>query len=139
MNPSGGAGAINAIHDAAALANWLSTLQSFESKELKKVFKEYRAERYPVAKEAFETSQMFTRYLGKNMLAAYVRGMMKRLSVWLWKEILSKMHSARVQASFLPLVGDTAPVKPSNQHSLHKTLAIHRELARNWQQWRTVL
>ncbi|KAG0040422.1 hypothetical protein BGZ82_002845 [Podila clonocystis] len=124
VNPSGGAGANNAIHDA-------STLQSFGSKKLKKVFKEYRAERYPVTKEAFETSQMFTRNLGKNMLAAYVRGMMKHRPVWLWKMILSRMHSNRVQASFLPLVADAAPVKPSYQHSLHKTLAIHRELAQN--------
>ncbi|KAG0339451.1 hypothetical protein BG000_002083 [Podila horticola] len=131
MNPSGGAGAINAIHDAVALANWLSTLQSLGSKQIEKVFKEYRAERYPIAKEAFETSQMFSRNLGKNLLSVYVRGMMKRLPVWLWKKILGKMYSNRVQASFLPLVDDTAPVKPSYQRSLHKTLAIHRELARN--------
>lgn len=32
---------------------------------LKKIFKEYRAERYPIVKQAFETSQMFSRNIGK--------------------------------------------------------------------------
>ncbi|KAF9381209.1 hypothetical protein CPC16_009965, partial [Podila verticillata] len=33
------------------------------------------------------------------------------------------------QVSFLPLIEDNAPVKPSYQRSLHRTLAIHKELA----------
>ncbi|KAF9367962.1 hypothetical protein CPB97_005111, partial [Podila verticillata] len=65
MNPSGGVAGIHAIHDAVTLANWLSTLRSAGQKEIVKAFKEYRTERYPVAKAAFETSQMFTRNLGK--------------------------------------------------------------------------
>ncbi|KAG0024960.1 hypothetical protein BGZ81_007528 [Podila clonocystis] len=68
MNPTGGAGAINAIHDAVTLANWLSTLQSAGAEEVRKVFKEYRAERYPLVKDAFESSQMFTKNLGKVIL-----------------------------------------------------------------------
>jgi len=56
--------------------------------------------------------------------------MMKRLPVWLWKRIILKMYAARPQASFLPLVEDNAPVKPSYQRSLYKTLAIHKELAK---------
>ncbi|KAG0010195.1 hypothetical protein BGZ82_003557 [Podila clonocystis] len=86
MNPSGGVGGIHAIHDAVALANWLSTLQVPGDKQIAKVFKEYQTERYPVAKTAFETSRMFTH--------------------------------------------DNAPVKPLYQRSLHKTLAIHQELAK---------
>ncbi|KAG0315900.1 hypothetical protein BG000_005047, partial [Podila horticola] len=65
MNPSGAAGAITAIHDAVTLSNWLSTLRLARLKEIEQVFKEYRTERYPVAKEAFEASQMFTHNLGK--------------------------------------------------------------------------
>ncbi|KAF9368224.1 hypothetical protein CPC16_005572, partial [Podila verticillata] len=65
MNPSGGLAGIHAIHDAVTLANWLSTLRSAGQKEVEKVFKEYRTERYPVAKVAFETSQMFTHNFGK--------------------------------------------------------------------------
>ncbi|KAF9320283.1 hypothetical protein BG003_006673 [Podila horticola] len=67
MNPSGGVGGTQAIHDAVTLANWLSTLQSGDEDEIENAFKEYRTERYPVAKAAFETSQMFTRNLGKVM------------------------------------------------------------------------
>ncbi|KAG0011662.1 hypothetical protein BGZ81_002050 [Podila clonocystis] len=130
MNPSAGIGGVQAIHDAVTLANWLSTLRVPGDREIEKVFKEYRTERYPVAKAAFETSQMFTRNLGKNLISAFVRGMMKRLPVWLWKRIVFKMYSARPQCSFLPLVEDNAQVKPLYQRSLHKTLAIHQELAK---------
>lgn len=54
--------------------------------------------------------------------------MMKRLPQ-LWRKILINNFKARHQASFLPLVEDNAPVKPTYQRSLHKTLAIHREQA----------
>lgn len=67
MNPSGGVGAIHAIHEAVTLANWLSTLRAADDKAVEAVFKEYRTERFPVTKAAFETSQMFTRNLGKVM------------------------------------------------------------------------
>lgn len=65
MNPSGASGAITAIHDAVTLANWFSTLRYAREKDIGQVFKEYRTERYPVAKAAFANSQMFTRNLGK--------------------------------------------------------------------------
>ncbi|KAF9203109.1 hypothetical protein BGZ59_001801, partial [Podila verticillata] len=130
MSPAGGSGAITAIHDAVTLANWLSTLRFADNKKIEEVFKEYRAERYPVAKVAFETSKMFRHNLGKNMLSVLIRGMMKRLPAWLWRRLCLKMIGGRHQASFLPLVEDNAPVKPVYQHSLHKTLAIHKEMAK---------
>lgn len=65
MNPVGVAGAVTAIHDAVALANWISTLRLPTNEDLARVFQEYRAERYPVAKEAFVTSQLFIRNMGK--------------------------------------------------------------------------
>lgn len=65
MNPTGGAGALTAMHDAVTLANWICTLEAPSPSEIEDIFKEYRAERYPVAKEAFETSQVFTKTLGK--------------------------------------------------------------------------
>lgn len=65
MSPAGALGAVTAIHDAVTLANWLSTLRLATEEDVEKTFKEYRAERYPVAKEAFVTSQMFIRNLGK--------------------------------------------------------------------------
>lgn len=65
MSPAGGLGAVVAIHDAVTLANWLSTLRFAVKEDIGKVFNEYRAERYPVAKAGFESSQVFIRYLGK--------------------------------------------------------------------------
>ncbi|KAG0086982.1 hypothetical protein BGZ92_007704 [Podila epicladia] len=130
MNPSGGSGAVTAIHDAVTLANWLSILRLPREKEIGEVFKEYRSERYPVAKATFEASQMFARNLGKNLLSVIVRGMLKRLPHWLWRRICLKMVGGRHQASFLPLIEDNAPVKTLYQPSLHKTLAIHKDLAK---------
>ncbi|KAG0023642.1 hypothetical protein BGZ81_008051 [Podila clonocystis] len=127
MNPCGAAGALTAMHDAAALANWISTLRLPSVKNLNKVFKEYRAERYPVAKEAFETSQIFTKMAGKTLMAVVVRSSMKHVPSWLWKRLLIKMSRARPQCSFLPLVEDKGEVKPLHQPSLHKTLAIRKE------------
>ncbi|KAF9411465.1 hypothetical protein BGZ94_001342 [Podila epigama] len=65
INPSGAAGALTAMHDAVALANWISTLRFPNVKELNTVFKEYHAERLPVARETFANSQLFTKMLGK--------------------------------------------------------------------------
>ncbi|KAG0086699.1 hypothetical protein BGZ92_007948 [Podila epicladia] len=65
MNPSGGSGTITAIHDAVTHANWLSILRLPREKKVGEVFKEYRSERYPIAKAAFEASQMFNRNIGK--------------------------------------------------------------------------
>ncbi|KAG0040428.1 hypothetical protein BGZ82_002851 [Podila clonocystis] len=127
MNPTGASGAVTAIHDAVTLANWLSTLRFPGENEIKQAFLEYRTERYPAAKAAFKTSQMFTHNLGKNLLSIFVRGMMKRLPRWLWRRICGKMAAVRPQASFLPLIEDSMPNKAMYQRSLHKTLAIHKE------------
>ncbi|KAF9375488.1 hypothetical protein CPB97_011415 [Podila verticillata] len=124
MNPTGAAGALTAMHDAVTLANWINTLQSSTVSDLNKVFKEYRAERHPVAKEAFDTSKMFAKNIGKNFTAILTRFLMKRVPAWLWRRLTIQMSAARYQVSFLPLVEDKGEVKPMNQPSLHKTLAI---------------
>ncbi|KAF9315984.1 hypothetical protein BG003_002444 [Podila horticola] len=65
LNPAGGAGALTAIQDAVALANWICTLQTKKASEIEKSFKEYHAERYPLVKQAYETSKMFNHIAGK--------------------------------------------------------------------------
>lgn len=67
MSPAGGSGAITAIHDAVTLANWMSTLRLAGEKQVVKAFKEYKTERYPVAKDAFKASQVFIKSFGKVM------------------------------------------------------------------------
>ncbi|KAF9417144.1 hypothetical protein BGZ94_010025 [Podila epigama] len=127
MNPSGGIGAVHAMQDAVALANWIRTLRSPTVRELEKVFKEYRTERYPIAKDAFATSQMFRRNFGKDFSSVMTREFMKRMPFWLYKLIFKKNLAYRYQASFLPLVEDKGKVKPRYQPSLHKTLKILKE------------
>lgn len=53
--------------DAVTLANWLSTLRFAVEGDIEKVFQEYHAERYLVAKAAYNNSLLFTRNLGKVM------------------------------------------------------------------------
>ncbi|KAF9213490.1 hypothetical protein BGZ59_005277 [Podila verticillata] len=131
MNPAGGVAGLVAIHDAVALANWLSTLHSPTVHDMNRVFKEYRAERYPVAKQAFRSSQMYTKFLGKSMLSVIVRAVMKRFPDWLWRQLKISVSRSRPQVSFLPLVEDKGSVKLLHQPSLHKTLAINKERAEN--------
>ncbi|KAG0335490.1 hypothetical protein BG000_007472 [Podila horticola] len=131
MNPAGALGAVTAIHDAVTLANWLSTLRLATEEDIVKVFKEYRAERYPVAKSNFVASQGFVKNLGKNILASTIRGIVKRLPPWLWRKIVIRQVQARHQASFLPLEKDRSKFKPLHQRSLHKTLPILKKLAEN--------
>lgn len=53
------------MHDAVAIANWLNTVRSPSVTDLNIVFKEYKAERYPIAKEAFDSSQALAGKLTK--------------------------------------------------------------------------
>ncbi|KAG0340462.1 hypothetical protein BG004_006396 [Podila humilis] len=128
MNPLGAVGAMIAMHDAVTLANWLTTLRCPDVKELEAVFEEYRKERYPVAKAAYESSRFLRLNVGKNMMAALVRAFIKRMPQWLWKKIILSKYLARPQASFLPPVKDDAKLKPMAQQSLIKTLPILKKI-----------
>ncbi|KAG0331619.1 hypothetical protein BG004_001586 [Podila humilis] len=68
LNPAGGAGAMTAIQDAAALANWICTLQSKNRDVIENSFREYHTERYPVVMKAFETSKFLNHIGGKGIL-----------------------------------------------------------------------
>ncbi|KAG0331845.1 hypothetical protein BG000_010558 [Podila horticola] len=131
FSPSGAAGALTAMHDAIALANWIAALESKDMIDLNLMFKEYHAERYPIAKDTFVRSQMFNKVLGKNLQAKFTRIVMKRIPPWLQRKIVIKMTETRPQVSFLPLVEDKGTVKPIYQASLQKTLAILKRRAAN--------
>ncbi|KAG0330270.1 hypothetical protein BG000_011765 [Podila horticola] len=124
LSPASGAGAINAMHDAVTLANWIYTLESKSPSDLDTIFKEYYAERFPAAKASFKTSQVFSKMLVKDFTGLVTKTVFRKLPVWLWRRVVIKMSAARVQASFLPLVEDKGQVKPLPQPSLIKTLAI---------------
>ncbi|KAF9300973.1 hypothetical protein BGZ74_007294 [Mortierella antarctica] len=65
LNPSGGAGALSAMHDAVALANWISTLQKPKLADVEAVFAEYQTERLPAVQEAAATTRLFKRMGGQ--------------------------------------------------------------------------
>ncbi|KAF9387184.1 hypothetical protein CPB97_002856 [Podila verticillata] len=65
LSPAAGAGALSAILNTVALANWICSLEEKEPRHLEAIFKEYKAERYPIVKTAFATSQMFKNIGGK--------------------------------------------------------------------------
>ncbi|KAG0342758.1 hypothetical protein BG000_001618 [Podila horticola] len=126
MNPSGGVGALNAMFDAVTVANWISTLESSSVSDLDVIFKEYHAERHPVAQAAYSRSKMFAYNLGKSWISVFVRAVMRRLPEFLMKRLaIAQLAAVRPQVSFLPLVEDKANIPKSDQPSLHKTLAIH--------------
>ncbi|KAF9387190.1 hypothetical protein CPB97_002862 [Podila verticillata] len=127
LNPAGGAGALTAIHDAVALANWINTLESPTLSDLDTVFKEYHEERHPVAEELLASSQVLNRVGGKTVFAVVMRTVIKHVPKWIWRKYMIKISEARPQVSFLPLVDDTGTARPAYQPSLHKTMAILRE------------
>jgi len=62
MNPAGGMGAINAMQDAIAIANWINVLDRNSTwEDTERAFKEYKAERFPWAHSAFRDSQIMSK------------------------------------------------------------------------------
>ncbi|KAF9428772.1 hypothetical protein BGZ94_001092 [Podila epigama] len=124
MHPLGMMGAINAIHDAVALANWINTLRSPSMIELKEIFDQYQAERLPIVKEAFALSQMFKQTFGKSIGAYMVRKSVKHMPKHVWNRKVTKISAYRPQVSFLPQVKDNGLDKPHYQRSLHMSLKV---------------
>ncbi|KAF9214463.1 hypothetical protein BGZ59_003640 [Podila verticillata] len=129
LNPSGGAGALTAIHDAVALANWIATLHKPKLEDIEAIFAEYQAERLPIAREAVATTKFFKSMGGKSITASLSKSLFRNLPQWLLRLVVTKMVAARPQVSFLPLVEDKGSKKPIYQPSLEKTLAIHKARA----------
>ncbi|KAF9897833.1 hypothetical protein BX616_004910 [Lobosporangium transversale] len=125
-HPASGSGAMNAMQDALALANWISVLDSKESKEMSQIFKEYKAERYPIAKASFAQGRTLSRVTEKGPKARITRYATKKMPTWLWDILIKRMLESRPQVSFLPLIEDKGTVPPKYQPSLHKTLAIRK-------------
>ncbi|KAF9021111.1 hypothetical protein BGZ52_001990 [Haplosporangium bisporale] len=126
----GDVGALNAMFDAVTVANWISTLESSSVSDLETIFKEYHAERHPVAQAAYVRSKMFAYNMGKSWISVVIRAVLKRLPLFLMKRLfIAQLAAVRPQVSFLPLIEDKASIPKSDQPSLHKTLALHKERA----------
>lgn len=58
------------MQDAIVLANWINTLNSNEVEDIEKIFKEYKNERYPVAKAAFVNGQMMAKLTARASISS---------------------------------------------------------------------
>ncbi|KAF9356663.1 hypothetical protein BGX26_004936 [Mortierella sp. AD094] len=121
MNPSGGLGAQSAMSDAVTLGNYINSLTSVESKDVERILKAYKAERYPIGKTAMQTSAGMANIIKLNLTGKIVRWIMNHMPEWLWLAISAKSLRSRPQISFLPPANDKCSVKPFYQPSLENT------------------
>ncbi|KFH67354.1 hypothetical protein MVEG_06088 [Podila verticillata NRRL 6337] len=135
FNPAGGQGAVNAIQDAIALANWINTLNADSTwDETAKVFSEYRSERHPWAQHAFTDSQVMSKLVAMNFMGRVARYAAKNMPVWLQRAAFSRIATNRPQVAYLPLAPDRGQTKAVKQNSLIKTQKILATRAKKQQQ-----
>ncbi|KAF9388186.1 hypothetical protein CPB97_001486 [Podila verticillata] len=135
FNPAGGQGAVNAIQDAIALANWINTLNADATwDETAKVFSEYRSERHPWAQHAFTDSQVMSKLVAMNFMGKVARYAAKNMPVWLQRAAFSRIATNRPQVAFLPLAPDRGQTKAVKQNSLINTQKILAARAKKQEQ-----
>ncbi|KAF9537190.1 hypothetical protein EC957_008681 [Mortierella hygrophila] len=119
LNPSGGHGAVTAMHDAIALANLLYAMPTATSSDITRIFEEYQEERYPAVMVSYKNSQLMGKRLDKGITGAFFLFLLTHLPMWLWRIMLAKTVQHRPQIGFLeavPYMGTVAPtVSPSEQ------------------------
>ncbi|KAF9927652.1 hypothetical protein FBU30_002991 [Linnemannia zychae] len=119
ISPAGGAGAANAIHDAITIANWIYALPPSPSTEdIEKYFEEYKKERLPKAKAAYNSSQMFHNIIAKPYLGMIATYCFRYMPKWLSNKIMESIMAYRPSVAFLPDVEDNGTIKPEAQLSL---------------------
>ncbi|KAK3816922.1 MAG: hypothetical protein JOS17DRAFT_758561 [Linnemannia elongata] len=97
LNPSGGHGAVTALHDAVALANLL-------------IFEEYQKERLPRLRFVAKVSD-------RGIIGRIVLYLITHMPMWLWRLALKKTITHRPQVGFLEAVGLMGSVVPVVSHS----------------------
>ncbi|KAK3816976.1 MAG: hypothetical protein JOS17DRAFT_778619 [Linnemannia elongata] len=119
LNPAGGAGATNALHDAISLANYIYALPPRPTtKNTHEAFTAYRSERIPWAKAAFDSSSIYKTMASTGFMSKLVRFSAKYMPLWIQKQIIIQMNINRPQACFLPRAEDNGSVRPAPQPSL---------------------
>ncbi|KAF9083047.1 hypothetical protein BGX23_011831 [Mortierella sp. AD031] len=125
LNPAGGSGANNAIHDAITLANWLNVLSdSPTTAEIEHGVEKYKEERLPWVKQSYDSSLVFKVMTEKNFKATLVRLISKYMPAWLSHKMMIRMTINQPEVSFLPRSEYHGSVQPVPQASYDETLAI---------------
>ncbi|KAK3813827.1 MAG: hypothetical protein JOS17DRAFT_761056 [Linnemannia elongata] len=133
LHPSGGHGAVTAMHDAIALANLLYALPSRTGEEVTRIFEEYHAERLPAVQVSFKNSKLMSKFMEKSFIGAIILFLITHMPMWLWRLALAQTVKIRPQVGFLaniPLRGTITPViSPSEQKA--RNLFEHRQQQRD--------
>ncbi|KAK5823573.1 hypothetical protein F5H01DRAFT_376481 [Linnemannia elongata] len=130
VNPTGGQGAVAAMHDALALANLLYALPSRTASDIEQILSEYQEERRPKALATYKNSRMLSHVLRKDTVGMIARLVSTNMPTWLWRIFLAKAFGNRPQAGFMEKVETrgTAPANVSN--SMDKARAVFEEKKR---------
>lgn len=130
INPSGGSGANNAMHDAITLANWLNVLPDTPTTaEIEHAFEKYKEERLPWVKQAYDSSLIFKVMIEANFKAYLVKLVSKYMPSWITRKMAIRMSINQPQVSFLPPAEYHGSIQPAPQASYEETLAILQERA----------
>ncbi|KAF9127565.1 hypothetical protein BGX30_014731 [Mortierella sp. GBA39] len=122
LNPAGGVGCQNAMHDAIILANWINALPSDpNSKDIENAFRSYQDERLPWIQTASNSTRFYRTMASGGIMAGLLRFCAKYMPAWAKRKMLVVLGGNRPQCSFLPLVEDKGSVPPAFQPSLLAT------------------
>ncbi|KAG0371914.1 hypothetical protein BGX24_000998 [Mortierella sp. AD032] len=127
LHPSGGQGAITAMHDSIALANLIYALPSNTNTDIQKSFSEYHAERYPPAVAAFNGSQFTSRIRNRGLLGALTLGLAKYMPAWVWRMMLANVVKNRPSIGFLPRVEPRGSIPAALSPSTEKARVVYEK------------
>ncbi|KAI7824106.1 hypothetical protein BC939DRAFT_450581 [Gamsiella multidivaricata] len=132
MLPHGGQGAMNAMQDAAVLANCIYDMGVPTQENIEAAFQSYRGQRYPRAKADVAASKFMSRLMsGQQWLDRLVRWLVfQHLPTWVSTRSFTKAASYRPQAVFLPLIenrgtGPVLPQTPSKRAAQEQKANVH--------------
>jgi 2-polyprenyl-6-methoxyphenol hydroxylase-like FAD-dependent oxidoreductase len=91
LNPSGGHGAVTALHDAIALANLLYAMPTSTSADITNIFQEYQKERYPAVMESYNNSRFVAKVSDRGIIGRIILYLITHMPMWLWRLAVSSL------------------------------------------------
>ncbi|KAG0311443.1 hypothetical protein BGZ97_011873 [Linnemannia gamsii] len=127
LHPSGGHGAVTAMHDAMALANLIYAMPTRTSEDITRVFEEYKSERYPAAMDSYKNSKMMGKLIDSGFAGSFSLFLMTKMPQWMWRLVLAQTVKFRPQIGFLNRVPIKGSVVPVPSPSEKKARAVFEE------------
>ncbi|KAF9537785.1 hypothetical protein EC957_007672 [Mortierella hygrophila] len=127
LNPSGGHGAVTAMHDAIALANLFYAMPAKTGEDITRIFEEYQKERLPAVTESFNNSRQLAKTAGRGIVGAIILYLTTVIPAWLWRIAMAKTIKFRPQAGFLPAIVVKGNVEPVVSASEQRARAVFKK------------